>query len=466
MEEIRDIISKKNNNKEDNNDYALNTLLKMIHNNYNDIVEYGDDDKISNDENKSLNKYNNESFKFLSLNNDIFVNKYDSNNNDLYKSKSIYSQKIQPNETYKFIIGNQNNKNDKNNNGKNNQKKKMSDKKFNNLSDLGIYHILQFLYSDYNLLISNQYPKFISNKIHLSLNNLFNHAIMNFRELYKNKLELIEFYFKYEQFKKERYIYPILDLVIKSKIISDDYDSSYNISIKFNYVHINRTRNYQKDNDNYIQTIKFDIKKKGKCTIWICSEFEEYKGNLKRICDFQPVLSYSKNDNIVFKINIFSVDGYIIPSSLEFIPLKIEKLTNYYSKNYEKLYIKQKNFDILRTCEIETIVHLWKNISSLSNHEIIDNLSSIYSDYFDIEDVQYDISKFYIFKFKMKAKKKGRILKNKYVNYEIEIVNEDEEITNESHFLGTLNTHYGDDKLIMIRINNIFYIYLNDIYKN
>jgi len=66
----------------------------------------------------------------------------------------------------------------------------------------------------------------------------------------------------------------------------------------------------------------------------------------------------------------------------------------------------------------------------------------------------------------MKAKKKGRILKNKYVNYEIEIVNEDEEITNESHFLGTLNTHYGDDKLIMIRINNIFYIYLNDIYKN
>ena len=43
---------------------------------------------------------------------------------------------------------------------------------------------------------------------------------------------------------------------------------------------------------------------------------------------------------------------------------------------------------------------------------------------------------------------------------------EDEEITNESHFLGTLNTHYRDDKLIMIRINNIFYIYLNDIYKN
>jgi hypothetical protein len=52
MEEIGDLISKKNNNKDDNNDYALNTLLKMIHNNYNDIVEYGDDDKISNDENK------------------------------------------------------------------------------------------------------------------------------------------------------------------------------------------------------------------------------------------------------------------------------------------------------------------------------------------------------------------------------------------------------------------------------
>jgi hypothetical protein len=136
---------------------------------------------------------------------------------------------------------------DKKNNDNNNKKKKMSDKKFNTLNDIGIYHILQFLYSDYNLLISNKYPKFISNKIHLSLNNLFNHAIMNFRELYKNKLELIEFYFKYEQFKKERYIYPILDLVIKSKIISDDYDSSYNISIKFNYVHINRTRNYQKD---------------------------------------------------------------------------------------------------------------------------------------------------------------------------------------------------------------------------
>ena len=112
------------------------------------------------------------------------------------------------------------------------------------------------------------------------------------------------------------------------------------------------------------------------------------------------------------------------------------------------------------------IVHLWKNITSLSNHEIINNISSIYSSFFDIEDVQYDITKFYIFKFKMKAKKKGKISKNKYINYEIEIINDDEEITNESHFLGTLNTHYGNNKIITIRLNNILYIYLNDIYKN
>ena len=455
------LISKKINNKVDNNDFALNTLLKMIHNNYNDIVEYGDEKK----DEKNLNDSHKEGIKFLSLNNDTFINKYDSNNNDLFKS--IYSQKVPPNGTYKFIIGDKNSKNEKNkNNNTFNQKNKINGKKFNSLSDIGIYHILQFLYCDYNLLISNQYPKFISNKIHLALNNLFNHSIINFRELYKDKLELSEFYFKYDQFKKERYIYPILDLVIKSKILSDDYDSSLSLSIKFNYVHINRIEVYQKEKNNYIQTIKLDIKKKGKCNFWICSEYEEYKGNLKRICYLQPVLSYSKNDNIIFKINIFSVDGYILPNSLEFIPLKIEKIQNSKNKSYDKLYIKQRNFDILRDCEIEMIVHLWKNITSLSNHEIINNVSSIYSSFFDIEDVQYDITKFYIFKFKMKAKKKGKISKNKYINYEIEIVNDEEEITNESHFLGTLNTHYGNNKIITIRLNNILYIYLNDIYKN
>jgi hypothetical protein len=67
-------------------------------------------------------------------------------------------------------------------------------RKFLQLPDNAMFNILAYAFTSYNCLISAN--KVIRNKIHMTLNMKFNHLIREFRNLYKEYLELQEYYFK------------------------------------------------------------------------------------------------------------------------------------------------------------------------------------------------------------------------------------------------------------------------------
>ncbi len=62
-----------------------------------------------------------------------------------------------------------------------------------------------------------------------------------------------------------------MDLILRSEIISNDVNKSIEISVVFNQATDN-----SEDND-VMQTWKFDIKKKGDIHYWFASETEEVR---------------------------------------------------------------------------------------------------------------------------------------------------------------------------------------------
>ncbi len=110
------------------------------------------------------------------------------------------------------------------------------------------------------------------------------------------------------------------------------------------------------------------------------------------------------------RINIFSKIGIIDPNSIKFNDINIYKSPQHDFTEYEKSIIKNhKKFEKMRICELENMVHLWKNEKSLSNKANIDEFKKYFSGFFKIFDISYDFAKFYIFKVKMEAKNIGNL---------------------------------------------------------
>jgi len=77
---------------------------------------------------------------------------------------------------------------------------------------------------------------------------------------------------------------------------------------------------------------------------------------------------------------------------------------------YEKSLIKKNfYFDNLRHCELENLIHVWKNEKSLTKQEKLNDFKKIFGAFFIINDISYDFSKFFIFKAKLTANNLGKI---------------------------------------------------------
>jgi len=130
--------------------------------------------------------------------------------------------------------------------------------------------------------------------------------------------------------------------------------------------------------------------------------------------------------------------------------------------DYEKKTPKTPDlpFDNLRFCEIERVISSWKKEKNLSRKHLIDEFKILLGDIFIIESIIYDISKYYIFKIKARANKVGKLEKNKYVKFNLEIIEEHDNINNQIQCLGLLNF---SDRVFQVRKNNLVYFYITEI---
>jgi len=241
--------------------------------------------------------------------------------------------------------------------------------------------------------------------------------------------------------------------------------------------------------EEYINIWKFDLKNKNDISLWFASEAEEYKNNIVRHCYFHPIISFYLDDVVRMRINIFSKMGMIDPNSIKFNEISVYKSPPHDFTEYEKSIIKNnKKFEKMRICELENMVHLWKNEKSLSNKANIDEFKKYFSVLFKIYDISYDFAKFYIFKVKMEAKYPGTkikyfifnsffinffsnlilfllglIRKNKFTNFELEIKPWKDSLINETQCLGLLNINQILPK-VEIRVGTYVLFYFTDLY--
>lgn len=367
----------------------------------------------------------------------------------------------------------------------------LSAKKFLSISDKACFTIIHMLLDQYTETAKAH--NIIASKFQLTLINLLNNSIEQFKDSYKDVLEIQEYYFKAGVFTKNKISrnLPILDLVIRSKIvdymgflgktktnknigfslaykISKNKNSKNNKKINLN---INKSNLFNISNNVLIEdallTWKFDIRSKSQLNTWFASEAEEYKQTVNRFCYSQPIKSFIVNDIIEININILSTNGAILPESLLWLNLIIAEIDDYCFLDFHKGIKKNLvDFDYSRFCELENYVHIWKNSSNLSivsnTYKSISAFLRYFKDCFDINDVYYDCLKFYIFKIEMTAIKKGFIKKNKYSNSCIEVIDKNESISNEIQCIGLLNIGHIQ-KRVQVRIGNVIWFYIIDI---
>lgn len=322
-------------------------------------------------------------------------------------------------------------------------------KPFLRLSDYSLFYLLSFCYESYNSLVFNS-NRYISSKINLAMNNIFYSIIQSFSEKYKSVIKLIKFRFVQKNTIVHKRTVPILDLVITAQITSTEMNKC--IEIGYNYT------SKKKEFENIW---KFDIKQKNNVVIWFSSECEVFNENVHRFCYSQPILPFFTNDTIELNINIYSRNGFVNPFSIKWNELKVEDAPRGF---YQKSMLKcPYQFNSLRACEVENMIHFWRGENTfVYNNPLINEFKKIFKRHFKIEKVNYDVSKIYLYKIRMRAESVGKIMKNKFINFDIEIVSKEEEVHNEIQNLFLLNSSFSTNQ-IQIRIYTIIIFYLTEL---
>jgi hypothetical protein len=173
----------------------------------------------------------------------------------------------------------------------------------------------------------------------------------------------------------------------------------------------------------------------------------------------QPIIQLTQNDLFIIRIPIFNRYGIVDHSFTKFKPIKFEK-TPASTIDLEKSAINTNlPFDKLRSCELESLVHMWKNIKNLTNTEEVDEFRQGLEKQFRIVYFNYDISNSYMFKVKVVATQPGVIKKSKFLQFSIHVKEIGDSVTNEINPLGMLNTI---NEKYELRVGDILYLYLKE----
>ena len=308
-------------------------------------------------------------------------------------------------------------------------------KKILNLSDKSLFNLLSFSYDNYLSIISLN--NLVKNKVVKSLKAIFQHAINDFKHKYESFLKVIDYNFIQKNFMLNHKKNNLLNLEIKCEIITEEINKSYEIGC-----------NYISNNKNYDYLWKIDIKNKKDINIWICTELNKINNASKNFTYTSQVSSFCHGDMINLQFNIFSEGNIINPISIEWTEPAISLVPG---GVFEKSkYISPYSFDQIRACEVETQILFWKNILPENDGGIVNEVKKIYGKFFDIQNIRYDVSKFYFFKVEMKAK------------FDINIIDYNENVENEIQCIYLMNSYYYSQKMD-IRIGTKVILYIVDM---
>ena len=323
----------------------------------------------------------------------------------------------------------------------------ISFKKILNLSDKSLFNLLSFSYDNYLSIISLN--NLVKNKVVKSLKAIFQHAINDFKHKYESFLKVIDYNFIQKNFMLNHKKNNLLNLEIKCEIITEEINKSYEIGC-----------NYISNNKNYDYLWKIDIKNKKDVNIWICTELNKINNASKNFTYTSQVSSFCHGDMINLQFNIFSEGNIINPISIEWTEPAISLVPG---GVFEKSkYISPYSFDQIRACEVETQILFWKNILPENDGGIVNEVKKIYGKFFDIQNIRYDVSKFYFFKVEMKANKIGCLKSNKFSKFDINIIDYNENVENEIQCIYLMNSYYYSQKMD-IRIGTKVILYIVDM---
>ena len=320
-------------------------------------------------------------------------------------------------------------------------------KNFLNLKDYGLFTLMGFIYNySSNLIRANS--AFLS-KIKNSFCNIFSDTIKNFSNTYSSFLKVINYYFENRKLKiNKKYLYAF-NLVIICKVITKQTNKSYDISY-----------NYISNDKEYDNLWKIDILKKSNIKIWLHTELYKINNRWKTFTYSSQISSFCYGDEIKFEINIFNQKQQLNPYSIKWLPPEITDIEN---DNFEaNKFISSSAFDPLRCNEIEIQTLVWKEIPITDNkNDLLNEFFKIFERNFIIKKIDTYTSKHVFYKIKTVANKKGIFLKNKYLFFDLNIIDYDEPLKNEVQSIYLMNSNYYNKKMD-IRLGTVVFFYITD----
>lgn len=347
-----------------------------------------------------------------------------------------------------------------------------------------IMKIISFCYEEIDEI--RKAGRCIEKKINGVLSASYFCIVDKFKKTYENELELYEFFFKtgrdfYQKNIKQNNRNPFDQYLLLSRLSNrKKYNpkNSLNLYIKAKInscnkpgesLTLNLVYNLLGEKSSFLSSFSFDISDSNVLSSWIASESEEYNTTYRRFVYRIPIQTFRIGDYIVIKITLMSLEGIFDSGKFEWIKMQNSYIGNkktfiQMSKSLCRNFNKktEKEFDKLRFCEIERMVHIWKSVEGLTKKYFVNDIKKIFDNLFDIEEFQYDVRKFYLFRINLKAKRVGLLKMNRYFNFDIEIKGSQDCVINQVQSLGLLN--FVELGSLQIRVGDILVCYFSEIY--